>query len=456
MTTIAKLSHLALVLGVIGAGACSFDIQNPNTPDVIGDNPNRSEVAATANGILIATRADMADWALDGGIFGREAYRIDPSDPRFAHELMQGPLDPGSGAFGGDHWAEEYAAIRTANDLLAVIGTASALTDAEQSAVSGFARTFQAYNFLIVLDSHSQDSIPIDVGTDVTAAPAPFRSNADGYTHVIELLDAAVTDLTTAGTSAFPFSLPSGFVGFNTPATFIQFNRALRARVAVYRGDFAGALTFLAQSFYTPAPPLDRGVYMDFSAGPGDFANPLAIDPQNGENFGHPSLRTQAQLQPSGDPDLRFITKLVQRPSRSGGTTDTDPPQQISSDLGWIRYPSPNSPIPLIKNEELVLLHAEASIGLSDLGTALTDINLVRTTSGGLAPLGGFADQTAALTELLYNKRYSLMFEGGHSWIDYRRYGRTADLKSFDRVGPPPDVIFPTLPIPTAEVQARQ
>ena len=206
----------------------------------------------------------------------------------------------------------------------------------------------------------------------------------------------------------------------------------------------------------TPAPPLDRGVYMDFSAGPGDFANPLAIDPQNGENFGHPSLRTQAQLQPSGDPDLRFITKLVQRPSRSGGTTDTDPPQQISSDLGWIRYPSPNSPIPLIKNEELVLLHAEASIGLSDLGTALTDINLVRTTSGGLAPLGGFADQTAALTELLYNKRYSLMFEGGHSWIDYRRYGRTADLKSFDRVGPPPDVIFPTLPIPTAEVQARQ
>jgi hypothetical protein len=447
---------MALVLGVIGAGACSFDIANPNTPDVIGDNPNRSEVAATANGILIATRADVADWALDGGIFGREAYRIDPSDPRFAQEMMQGPLDPGSVAFGGDHWIEEYAAIRTANDLLKVIGTASALTAEEQSAVAGFARTFQAYNFLIVLDAHTQDSIPIDVGTDVTAAPAPFRTNADAYANVEALLDQAFTDLTGAGASAFPFSLPNGFAGFNTPATFIKFNRALRARVAVYRGDFAGALTYLAASFYTPAPPLDLGVYMDFSAGPGDFANPLAIDPQSGENFGHPSLRTQAQLQPDGELDLRFLTKLVQRPPRSGGTTDTDPVQQISSDLGWIRYPSPNTPIPLIKNEELVLLHAEASIGLNDLGTALTDINLVRTTSGGLAPLAGFADQTAALTELLYNKRYSLMFEGGHSWIDYRRYGRTADLKSFDRVGPPPDVIFATLPIPTPEVQARQ
>jgi starch-binding outer membrane protein, SusD/RagB family len=455
MTTIAKLSHLALVLGVIGTGACSFDIENPNTPDVIGENPNRSEVAATANGILIATRADVADWALDAGIFGREAYRIDPSDPRFAQELMQGPLDPGSNAFGGDHWAEEYVAIRTANDLLAVISTASALTPEEQSAVTGFARTFQAYNFLIILDGHTEDSIPIDVGTDVNAPPAPFRTNADAYANVEALLDQALADLTAAGASAFPFALPSGFNGFNTPATFIKFNRALRAREAVYRGDFAGALTFLAASFYTPAPPLDLGVYMDYSAGPGDFANPLAIDPQNGENFGHPSLRTQAQLRANDSLDLRFTTKLVTRPSRSGGTTNTVPVQQISSDLGWIRYPSPNSPIPLIKNEELVLLHAEASIGLNDLATALTDINLVRTTSGGLDPLPGFADQTAAITELLYNKRYSLMFEGGHSWIDYRRYGRTADLKSFDRVGPPPDVIFATLPIPNAEVQAR-
>jgi hypothetical protein len=461
MTTHAKLSRLALVLGVMATGACSFDIENPNTPNVIGQNPNRSEVAATANGILIATRADVADWALDGAIFGREAYRIDPSDPRFAQELMQGPLDPGSNAFGGDHWIEEYAAIRTANDLLAVIGSASALTAEEQSATSGFAHTLQAYNFLIILDAHTQDSIPIDVGTDVTAAPAPFRTNADAYTHVENLLDSAVTEL-TAGGSAFPFNLPSGFTGFNTPATFIKFNRALRARVAVYRGDFAGALTFLAASFYDPASALDLGVYMDFSAGPGDFANPLAIDPLNGENFGHPTLRTQAQLQPpvppqtTGDPDLRFLTKLVTRPSRAGGTTNTTPPQTISSDLGWIRYPSPNSPIPLIKNEELILLHAEASIGLGDLLTATTDINLVRTTSGGLAPVPTFATPDAALTELLYNKRYSLMFEGGHSWIDYRRYGRTAALASIDRVGPPPDVIFPTLPIPTAEVQPRQ
>src|SRR5918912_1092553 len=120
-----------------------------------------------------------------------------------------------------------------------------------------------------------------------------------------------------------------------------------------------------------------------------------------------------------------------------------------------IRYPSPNSPIPLIKNEELILLRAEANINLSNFGPAVADIDLVRQASGGLAPYSGTVDQPSLINELLYNKRYSLMYEGGHSWIDYRRYGLTASLQSIDRPGPPPDVIFPTLPIPTAETQPR-
>ena len=118
-----------------------------------------------------------------------------------------------------------------------------------------------------------------------------------------------------------------------------------------------------------------------------------------------------------------------------------------------IRYPSPNSPIPLIKNEELILLRAEANINLSNFGPAVADLDLVRTSSGGLAPYAGPVDQPSLITELLYNKRYSLLYEGGHSWVDYRRYGRLAELEGFDR---PDDVIFTTLPIPTAEVQARQ
>jgi starch-binding outer membrane protein, SusD/RagB family len=448
-----KLASAALLLTFFSAGACNYDIANPNSPGVIGDNPSAAQVGAAARGILMATRQDVADWALDGAIFGREAYRIDPADPRFVQEMMQGPLDPGSRAFGGDHWLEPYSAIRSANDLLAVIGTASSLTPEQQSAVSGFAHTLQAYNFVIILDSHTEDQIPIDVGRDAGGTPAPFVTNAEAWAHVITLLDQAATEL--VGTPAFPFVLPAGFTGFDSTATFLKFNRALRARVAVYRGDFTGALTYLAQSFLDVAAPLDRGVYMDFGTGAGDIANPLAVSDQTSENFGYPGLRTQAQLQLGGALDRRFTSKLVTRPSKSGGTTDTDPIQQISSDLGWIRYPSPSTPIPLIKNEELILLRAEAEIGSGDLGSAVTDINFIRQNSGGLGLYAGTVDQPYLVTELLYNKRFSLMYEGAHSWIDYRRYGLTSTLQTFDRVGPPPDVIFPTLPIPTSETQPR-
>lgn len=448
------LTRTALALAIATFSACNYDIANPNSPTVIGDNPSAAQVGAAARGIVMATRVDLADWALDAAIFGREAFRIDPADPRFVTEMMQGPLDPGSRAYGGDHWLEPYAAIRSANDLLAVIGTASSLSPEEQNAVSGFAHTLQAYNFIIILSSHTEDQIPIDVGRDASAPPASFVTNAEAWNNVISLLDGAATEL--QGAPAFPFVLPAGFAGFDSTAGFLKFNRALRARVAVYRGDFAGALTYLAQSFLDPAAPLDQGVYMDYGTGAGDIPNPLAVSPLNSENLGHPTLETQAQLQPGGARDRRFLNKLIKRPtSISGGTTNTTPPQTFSSDLGWIRYPNPNSPIPLIKNEELILLRAEAEIGTGDFAAAVNDINFIRQNSGGLAPYSGGVDQLSLLAELLYNKRYSLMYEGGHSWIDYRRYGLTGALQAIDRPGPPPDVIFPTLPIPTAETQPR-
>ena len=446
-----RLSTTALLAGLVALGACNFDLStNPNSPDPIGSDPSRNEISVAANGLLIAFRNDLADFALDVGIFGREVLRFDGSDPRFTGELLHGPLDPGGDAFGGDHWGDEYTAIRGGNLILSVLPTATQLSAEEQSATSGYVKTIQAFNYLLVLNSHTQDSIPIVTDTSITAPPAPFQTNAAAFDHVVALLDQAAAEL-AAGGAAFPFPLPAGFSGFSTPATFAQFNRALRARVAAYRQDWNGVLTALATSFIDPAAPLDRGVYMDYGTGPGDLANPLSIDPLQGENFAHPSLRTGAQLQVDGvTPDARFASKTVTRPV---GSAD-----DLSSDLGWVRYPSPNSPIPIIKNEELILLRAEANIGLGLLPSALPDINTVRTLSGNLPPLADLGTPEQAVTELLYNRLYSLLFEGGHRWIDARRYGRLATLPLDRTTRPdvPPDQVFATFPIPSDEVLPRQ
>ena len=105
-----RMRHPVLLLGLLAASACNFDQStNPNSPDPIGENPSRTQVGVAANGMLIAFRNDFADLPVDMGIMGREVLRLDPSDPRFTTELLHGPLDPGGDAFGGDHWADQFA-----------------------------------------------------------------------------------------------------------------------------------------------------------------------------------------------------------------------------------------------------------------------------------------------------------------------------------------------------------
>ena len=75
-------------------------------------------------------------------------------------------------------------------------------------------------------------------------------------------------------------------------------------------------------------------------------------------------------------------------------------------------------------------------------------LNAVRTTSGGLAALTPQADMTVFVDQLLYERKYSLLFEG-HRWIDLRRFGRPLPL---DMPGFEQNVRYP---IPLFECNAR-
>jgi hypothetical protein len=112
-----------------------------------------------------------------------------------------------------------------------------------------------------------------------------------------------------------------------------------------------------------------------------------------------------------------------------------------------------NAPIPIIKNEELILLRAEANIGLNNLAAAITDLDLVRVNAGKLPPttLTPASSQAAFLDELLYNRRYSLLWEQGSRWVDARRYGRLNTIQ----VAVPNGEVPTRMPIPADECAAR-
>ena len=126
------------------------------------------------------------------------------------------------------------------------------------------------------------------------------------------------------------------------------------------------------------------------------------------------------------------------------------PRWEWGTNFDYTTYSVRESPVPIVRNEELVLLRAEARYFTGDLTGALADINVIRVTAGGLAPLIGFADDAAFIDELLYNRRLSLVFEG-HRWVDMRRFGRLNQLT----LDLPTHVIISELPVPQNECLSR-
>jgi hypothetical protein len=312
------------------------------------------------------------------------------------------------------------------------------VSDAEKAAIRGYTKTIQALDFLVVINTRDTNGAPIDVNRPLGDL-APIASKDEVFAHIAKLLDEAAADL-QAGGNSFPFALSSGFEGFSTPASFLKFNRAVRARVHVYRGEYPQAMTALQGSFLDTEAGLEEGVYHTFGTGTGEVSNLL----NSPTIYAHPSLVTDADKKANGEVDNRVSTKLKTVKAGSGGDG------KLSSDRAFTMY-GPSAPVPIIRNEELILLRAEAHIGMGNLDGAVADINFIRQTSGGL-PARNDLTPANVLEELLKQKRYSLMFEGGHRWLDLRRYGKLDTLPK--EYGDYP--VHQNFPIPQSELDARQ
>jgi hypothetical protein len=464
---------LAAVLS-LSLGACDLDVPDLNNPsiDVLQVNPDAVSVTKACTGLLIGNRGAMANefgFVDEVGILGREAYNFDSADPRFVGELIEGKLNPGS-PFGGGFWAGPYANIRLGNltlHALDKVATAE-IDDPTKAVMRGFIHTIMADDLLQVIVLRDKNGAVIDTDRDPTAGSlGAIVSKEMVYAEIVRLLDSAIPEL-NAGPTSFPFLLSTGFDKFDTPkgttahpTSFQMFNRALKARVAAYIASeapeaqkataYQAVLDALADSFIDHGqdggkPDFALGVYYTYSTKTGDTTNGLI----NPNIFAHPTLATDVALKNATDPDDRFTAKVekitdVKKQGSSG--EEKDP---LTSDLSFAPlYPSPTTPVPLIRNEELLLLEAEALFFTGDPANANLVLNLVRTGSGGLAPVSVATDPATFIQQLLYERRYSLLFEGGHRWIDLRRFGQPIP-KDRDT-----DIQNVRFPIPLPECNAR-
>lgn len=467
----------AAVLSVaLLATGCDFDIVNENAPtdDQLLNNPSRLILSRAATGIFSLNFTDVGGDVQIYTIYGREGYNLLGNDPRETGEAISGPQDPGGRA--GGNWAAKYAAIRTMNTYLQAVSNTGNLSADEKSASLGFAQTMKAFMFLRLAVRSGSYGLPIDVDRPIDAEPAPFVTQDAAFAYVTALFDTAKTNLLAAGTTAFPFPIGPGFQSFNTPALFLQFNRALKARTEVYRATLAtcgapcwtSAQTALGESFLTRTGlpgSLTLGTYYGYSTAANEPANPITENLTSVRYFVHPSLLALVQTGPGGAPDRRWARKTVTVPVRQlnnvsstikpvmfnantiGSTgSGADTVTASTADLG--------GDIPIIRNEELLLLSAEVNLGLGNKAAAIADIDSVRIRAGGLAAttLTTGSTDPEFVTEILYNRLLSLLWEQGVRWIDARRYGRLASLP-IDRPG---DQVFTSMIVPAGECDARR
>ena len=458
-----KKTSIALSTALLFAAGCvdtpTVTNQNAPTVDALSGALTAAGVQTLSYGVLAQDRAMVASFAylIEPEIFARDAYRIDSNEPRYVTETLGGQPDPGSFSASGG-FANGYTMIRAAISLLDALPGAdkAAISDAQRQTTAGLIRTMQAEEYYRLLEL--RDTIGVAVLTSDPTFVPPFSCKKNVLDAIAAKLDSANTDLVAAGAASLPFTPPTGFTAYGRDyrkaSNLILFNRGLKGKIDVYRGlqhqsptagAFTAAITELTQALGGALPgavspsTFGNGVYVTFVAGGTENTpNPLA-DSKVGAN-----PKAQAALQ-AGD---TRASKFVTRSNLAGGGISTTWTYAGAT----VTAANQVKPVAILRDEELVLLRAQAYFEAGQFANGAADLNSVRT-SYGLAAIPVPGDITTARNALLYEKRYSLLFEGPQRLVDLRAYSLLKAGSTEPEL--PTDPFNTALPIPKAEADAR-
>jgi starch-binding outer membrane protein, SusD/RagB family len=456
------IAAMLLVSAVASCKKASFELDtelDPNAPPVnlYLKDANKSQINQLGLGLQSVLRSGLTDFLRNTGSVGREIIFSASTDNRYFTEILgtntaqytgpgAGANDP-AGIFNTYYFSYSQTRRRAEQFIIAAQNT-NAITNEEKKAVEGFARTIQAFVTLNLANMQGKNGIRESFSDYLTPGdllkPSKFGTYASALTACKKYADDGLAALNAAGTAAFPFSVNSGFGSFKTVADFKKFNRAVAARIAMYQADWNGMLTALSASYLDLTGNLNVGPTFIFSTAPNDFTNGVFHVPNSN---GAPFVVFNEVIAGVEPGDKRFVGST----SKVAARTNVRQSGAFSSTHEVVMYANNTSPISIIRNEELVLMYAEAKAQTNAFADAKAAIDLIRTTNG-LPAYGGALTQAALIDEVLKQRRFSLFFEG-HRWFDMRRYNRLAQITPQGSIGGNTFVVFEAMSRPDAEVQ---
>jgi hypothetical protein len=382
-------------------GACSLDLQNPNSPTESQVTTSPDGVIALATGLQSRFATSYFNFAYMAGLVTDEfsatsAALISISDAE------QGSVPSGTG-IADNVFNSVYRTVRTADDLLNGAEALSAqIEPGTRAGLRALALTLKAESLGEALQSYQK----IPINTFGQTSPT-YESRSVALPYVRALLDSAAGIIAATPPSAF-FNSNILTPGINL-SNVIQLYRARYARMA---NDDA---TALAASNLVARTGLAALSVLTF---PAPNVNPFA-NVTGGTNGIAPRRGFRLSMA-TGDQRATYF--VVPSTSLTG---------RISAPLdNWNRYASTTAPLVVYFPDEALLIKAEVLARTNVLTAAQAVLDSVRTDCTGgrglddpkacLAPLPAALTQAQLLDEIYQQRRYEL-FSTGLRWEDSRR-----------------------------------
>ena len=450
-------SFVILTITAILTTSCSFEEEtDPNGPSLEGleTDANLKQLNEIMIGLQSTVREGLGVETITTGVLARELYLFD-ADPRNTGDLLgkNGITLDNNSYYSVTPFTGNYQSIKNVSVVLNALENTQAIEESQKNAYRGFANTFKAYELIQILKSYGRARIDTEDFDNL----GPFLEFDEALAEIRQLLEEAQNDLSSYGDLdqfLFPVFGCNDLIDRSeetddnsrenkneiTINEFIQFNRAVASVAALYAGDGDATLNALENSYFDLDASLDLGTKHIFSQNSGDLANPVFRAPstESRPNNGDQIIVNDDWIEDAetGDSRVAEKTKLRPNPSVQDGLTGA-----YESSL----YASNVASIDIIRNEELILVYAEANILTGDLEEAEDALNVIRN-AANLPDYDGESSTEALTAEMLKQRRYSLWSEN-HRMFDLRRYNLSETLPA-ERDG---DRVYNILPIPLAE-----
>ena len=392
-----------VAFAAMSLGACSLDLQNPNSPtqDQVTTSPDG--VIALATGLQGRFAASYFNFAYMSGVVTDE-FAAAPAALISISDAEQGLVPPGTG-IADNVFNSVYRTVRTADELLSGADRLSGSFDAgTRSGLKALAYAIKAEALGEALQSYQR----VPVNTFGITAPT-YVGRAEALPIVRALLDSAATQLAGTAPSAF-FTSSILTPGVNLANT-IQIFRARYARIA---GDDATAIAAANLVARSGTSAISALTY------PAPGVNPYA-NVTGGTN----GIAVRRQFRTSMLPQDQRFSFFVIPSTTLIGRTQTTPLDPFST-----RYAVANATFLVYMPDEALLIKAEALANQGNLAGAQAALDSVRTDCTGgrglddpkacLPALVGSLASAELLAEIYVQRRYELLGTGLR-WEDTRR-----------------------------------